>query len=352
MADLRIDTKAMIDFLVGLLNTPSPTGYHVEAIAYTREAFEKLDLPGTTISETGKGALLLKVDGRASDAPVGITAHIDTLGFMVKNIKSSGRLEITNLGGIVWGSVESEGVYVRTAEDKRIRGSIIPVNTSAHVNRKIQSTDRSGDTMEVRLDERVSSATETRELGIEVGDFVFVDPRVELTESGFIRGRFLDDKAGVAAIYGALAALKDAGMTPVQDTYILIANYEEVGHGGSAGFPPGLAELVSVDMGALGDGQSGDEFSVSICAKDGGGPYHFDMVNKMRRLANTHGIAHKVDIYVYYSSDGTAYWRAGGDAKVGLVGPGVDASHAYERTHAESIEGTAHLLARYMIDEG
>ena len=153
-----------------------------------------------------------------------------------------------------------------------------------------------------------------------------------MTETGFIRSRFLDDKAGVAVIYGALAALKAADTIPAQDTYILIANYEEVGHGGSAGFPSNFAELLSIDMGAIGDGQAGDEFSVSICVKDGGGPYHFDMNNKLRRLAEANDIAYKVDIYVYYSSDGTAFWRAGGDAKVGLAGPGVE-KHSFLHKH-------------------
>jgi putative aminopeptidase FrvX len=272
---------------------------------------------------------------------------------MVKEIKSSGRLQCTRLGGLLWGGVESEGVTVRTADNRRYRGSVHPTNTSTHVNRKIHTSERNDDTMEIRLDERVRTASDTQALGIEVGDFVFVDPRVEMTTSGFIRGRFLDDKAGVAAIYGAMLALKDAGhgLKPAQDTYILIANYEEFGHGGSAGFPAELAELLVIDMGAIGQGQAGDEFSVSVCAKDGGGPYHFDMINKLRRLATTFDIPYKMDIFLNYSSDGTAYWRAGGDAKVGLAGPGVDASHAYERTHTEAIEHTAHLIARYLLDK-
>jgi putative aminopeptidase FrvX len=196
------------------------------------------------------------------------------------------------------------------------------------------------------------SAQDTRDLGINVGDFVFVDPRVEVSDSGFIRSRFLDDKASVACIYGALAAIRETGLTPPQDVYILIANYEEVGHGGSADFPEDIVELLAVDMGAIGKGQAGDEFSVSICVKDAGGPYHLEMNNKLRRLAEAHNIPYNVDIYVYYASDGTAYWRAGGSARVGLAGPGVDGSHAYERTHKDSLQHTARLLAHYMLDEG
>lgn len=351
MPDLRINMDQQVKFLVELLNTPSPTGYHIEAIHYVRRAFEDLSIPSLQIDTTGKGALIVKWPGNTDANPIGLTAHIDTLGFMVKGIKPNGRLSLTNLGGILWNGVEGEGVTVRTQTDRRIRGCVLPENTSVHVNRKIKSIERNEQTMEVRLDIVTTSRKETELLGVGVGDFVFVDPRVEVTETGFIRGRFLDDKAGVANIYSAVQAIHEAGMQPARDTYILIANYEEVGHGGSAGFPDGLSEVLSVDMGAIGDGQSGDEFSASICVKDAGGPYHFDMNNKLRRLADAYNIDYNIDIYVYYASDGTAYWRAGGDAKVGLAGPGVDASHSYERTHTDALLHTTHLLARYMLSE-
>lgn len=351
MTDLSINIHATVDFLTGLLNIPSPTGYHVEAVDYTYRAFAGLDIPQLTITTTSKGAILMKWAGQSSENPIALTAHLDTLGFMVKEIKSNGRLRLSKIGGFLWGSVESASVTIRTHDNRRYRGTIAPENTSTHVNRRIATLERNEDTMEVRIDERTSSRKDTHALGIEVGDFVFVDPRVEITESGFIRSHFLDDKAGVASIYGALMALKDSSLIPPRDTYILIANYEEVGHGGAAGLPPNLAELLTVDMGAIGEGQAGDEFSVSICVKDNGGPYHFDMNNKLRRLAAAFDIPHNVDIYLHYASDGTAYWRAGGDAKVGLAGPGVDASHAYERTHTDSIFHTTHLLARYILDD-
>lgn len=352
MTALTFDIPAMTTFLVDLLNTPSPTGYYPEAIAYVQKAFEALNMPNLSLTLTRKGALMAKLTGIKHDAPIAVTAHIDTLGLMVKEIKSNGRLKCTAIGGILWGAIESEGVTIRTHTNKRIRGSVHPTNTSVHVNSKIKTLERNEETVEIRLDERTTSEAETRALGIGVGDFVFIDPRVEVTDSGFIRGRFLDDKASVASIYGALIAIKQANLTPPQDVYILISNYEEVGHGGASSFPDNLAELLSVDMGAIGVGQAGDEFSVSICVKDGGGPYHFEMNNKLRGLVEAHNIPHKVDIYLYYSSDGTAYWRAGGGAKVGLAGPGVDASHAYERTHQDALHHSAHLLARYMLVEG
>ncbi len=348
MTALHIDTDRMIDFLVKLLNIHSPTGYYHEAMAFVREQFAALDM--LEITQTYKGALVAKLHGESSDKPVGMTAHVDTLGLMVRDIKSDGRLKVNKIGGLLLPGAENEGVTVRTFDDKRIRGTLVPANTSSHVNANIATSVRDEHTMEVRLDARVSSREETEALGISIGDFIFLDPRVEVTESGFIKSRFLDNKAGVASIYGALLALKEAGLKPAQDTYILIANYEEVGHGGAVGFPQGLVEMLCIDMGAIGEEQNSDEYSMSICVKDGGGPYHFDMNNKARRLCMAHSIPYKTDIYLYYASDGSAYWYAGNDARVGLVGPGIAASHSYERTHKDSITHSAHFIARYMLE--
>ena len=350
MTDLTINLDPSVDLLTGLLNTPSPTGYYVEAIAYVRQAFEALAMPDLTISETTKGALVIHWKGASSSAPRGMTAHIDTLGLMVKDIKSSGRLKMTQLGSFMWQAVEFEGVTIRTHDDRRYRGTVLPANPSTHVNKNLRTTERNEDTMEVRIDAKTFSADDTRALGIEVGDFIFLDPRVEVTDTGFIRSRHLDNKSGVACIYGAMLALRDAGLQPAQDTTILISNYEEVGHGGAAGFPANMVELLTIDMAALGDGQSSDEYSVTICVKDSSGPYHFLMNNKLRRLATEHGIQYKTDIYPFYGSDGSAYWRAGGDARVGLIGPGVEASHAYERMHKDSLHHSIHLIARYLLD--
>lgn len=344
------DTQA---FLVDLLNAPSPTGYTDEAMAVVERAFAPLleQFAGASMARTTKGALLIHVPGSATSYPVGLTAHVDTLGLMVKEIKSSGRLKVTNLGGVMWNGVEMEGVTVRTHDDQRVRGTVVPVNGSVHVNRNLRKTERSEDTLEIRLDVRTASADETRAHGIEVGDFVFIDPRVETNEAGFVRSRFLDDKASVACIYGGLAALAERGDTPAQDTSILISNYEEVGHGGAAGWRDDLFELIAVDMAAIGEGQNSDEFHCTICVKDASGPYHFETVNRLRRLATAHEIDAKTDIYPYYSSDGSAYWRGGGGARVGLIGPGVDTSHSYERTHIDAVEDTAKLIAAYLLDD-
>jgi putative aminopeptidase FrvX len=209
--------------------------------------------------------------------------------------------------------------------------------------------ERKDANMEVRLDARVSNADEVRALGVQVGDFVAFDPRVEAGPAGFIRSRHLDDKACVAILLAAAKAVVEAGLQPAQRLTLHISNYEEVGHGGASGFPPDLAELLTLDMAAVGEGQNSDEFSAGICVKDSGGPYHLAMRRKLLQLAADAGIPHKLDIYPYYGSDGEALWRAGGDVQVGLVGPGVDASHSYERTHRDSLEHTARLVAEYIV---
>jgi putative aminopeptidase FrvX len=209
---------------------------------------------------------------------------------------------------------------------------------------------REDDNMEVRLDVPTTSSQETRQHGIEVGDFVAFDPRLEIN-NGFIRSRHLDDKACVACLLGAVKALADAGLSPTQDTYLHISNYEEVGHGAASGIPPAAVELVAVDMAAIGEGQSSDEFHATLCVKDSGGPYHHELSQRFRDLADESGISYKVDIYPYYGSDGEAYWRAGGDVALALIGPGVDASHSYERTHTDALLATTQWIAAYLLHE-
>ena len=343
----QIDTDYLIDFLVKLLNTPSPTGFTEDAIAFVEKElsqFGQLEL-----SRTRKGALVAKWVGKNDDAPVALTAHVDTLGAMVKDIKSNGRLQLTRIGGLVLNGVETEGCWVHTSKGEKIRGSYMLNMSAAHVYAaKVSETKRDEDAMEVRLDARVSNPKETRELGIEVGDFVSFDPRVELT-NGFIRSRHLDDKACVANIVTAIKSLAEAGQSPARTVYFHISNYEEVGHGASAGIPSDVHELVTVDMAAIGAGQSSDEYHTTICVKDSGGPYHHGLSNKLRTVADANGIPYKVDIYPFYGSDGEAFWRAGGDVAVALIGPGVDASHNYERTHIDALTATTNWIMAYLL---
>jgi putative aminopeptidase FrvX len=270
---------------------------------------------------------------------------------MVKEIKDNGRLKLTKIGGYAWNTVEGEGVTVFAAGGARLRGSLLLTKASGHVHGKeVGDMKREDHVMEVRLDARAASAAETRLLGVEVGDFAAFDPRVEIT-NGFVRSRHLDDKACVACAMAALKAMQDAGLQPVQQTYLHISNYEEVGHGAAAGIPPEVTELLVLDMAAVGEGQASDEYHATLCVKDTGGPYHHGLNQRLRELARQHAIAHKIDIYTYYGSDGESLWRAGGDLAVALIGPGVDASHNYERTHLDGLVATTQWNLAYLLSE-
>lgn len=345
----EVDTQYLLDFLSGLLNTPSPTGFAQQGIAYTEKALGIF--PQLQLSQTRKGALLGFWPGVQSKAPRALTAHVDTLGAMVKEIKTNGRLQLTKIGGFAWNTVEGEGCRVFTQSGAVVRGAFLLNKASSHVHGgQVNDLKREDDNMEVRLDARSSSPEETRLLGIEVGDFVAFDPRLEVT-NGFVRSRHLDDKACVACILAALKGLADAGLQPAQDAYLLFSNYEEVGHGAAAGIPAQAGELLTVDMAALGEGQTSDEFHATLCVKDSGGPYHHGLSQRLRALAEEHAIPYKVDIYPYYGSDGEALWRAGGDVAVALIGPGVDASHNYERTHLDSLLATTRWLMAYLLSD-
>jgi putative aminopeptidase FrvX len=345
----KIDNDYLVDFLVKLLNIPSPTGFTEDAIAFVEKEFSQFEQ--LELSRTRKGALVAKWVSQNGHAPVALTAHVDTLGAMVKDIKPNGRLQLTRIGGLVLNGVETEGCWVHTSKGEKIRGSYMLNMSAAHVYAaKVSETKREEDAMEIRLDARVSNPKETRELGIEVGDFVSFDPRVELT-NGFIRSRHLDDKACVANIVAAIKSLAEAGQSPARTVYFHISNYEEVGHGASAGIPSDVHELVTVDMAAIGAGQSSDEYHATICVKDSGGPYHHGLSNKLRNVADANNIPYKVDIYPFYGSDGEAFWRAGGDVAVALIGPGVDASHNYERTHIDALTATTNWIMAYLLSE-
>ena len=341
-----INQEYFVDFLVKLLNIPSPTGFAEPAIAFVEKElsqFKQLEL-----SRTRKGALVAKWKVESDLPPVALTAHVDTLGAVVKEIKSSGRLKLSRIGGVQWPTIETEGVWVITSKGEKIRGSVLIDNASGHIFGPTD-TPRNEDHMEVRLDARTTSEKETRELGVNVGDCVAFDPRVEVT-NGFIRSRFLDDKACVANVVAAIKSMAESGRSPKRSVYFHISNYEEVGHGASAGIPSDVAELVTVDMAVVGAGQESDEFSATLCIKDSGGVYHEGLNKKLRALAEKYKIPYKTDVYPFYGSDGEAFWRAGGDVALALIGPGIDASHNYERAHMDGLNATTNWILAYLLD--
>ncbi|MFP7493637.1 M42 family metallopeptidase [Terribacillus saccharophilus] len=327
-----------------LVHIPSPSGYTDQAIAFCKNFAGSMGLPAKV---TNKGSLLITLPGKDTAHHRLLTAHVDTLGAMVKSIKSDGTLSLTMIGGFRWNSVEGEYCTIHSKE-KAYSGTILMHQTSVHVYKDAGDAKRDEKNIEVRIDERTSSREETEALGIRVGDFVSFDPRFERTPSGFIKSRHLDDKASVAIL---LELLRDYNQDKRQlpyTTHILISNNEEIGYGGNSSIPDEVVEYIAVDMGAIGDGQATTEYDVSICVKDSSGPYHFALREQLAELAANHHLSHKLDIYPYYGSDASAAIRAGYDIRHGLIGPGIAASHAFERTHEEALTATYALLDAYL----
>ena len=328
-----------------LLAIDSPSGYTWNAAVWVRNAFAVL---GFDACITTKGGVIVDLGGKNAEDGLLLEAHADTLGAMVATIKGNGRLKMTGLGGMNPNNAEAENVRVYTRDGKVIEGTAQLCNASVHVNGDYSSAKRSWDTLEVVLDEAVTSAGDTRKLGIEVGDIVCFDPRTRRTGSGYLKSRFLDDKLSVGILLGFAKYLKDKGITPERRVWVHVTVYEEVGHGGSASVPAGITEAISVDMGCVGDGLQCTERQVSICAKDSGGPYSYEVVGKLIEAAKKTGADYAVDVYPFYGSDVEATLRSGVDIRHGLIGSGVYASHGYERSHIDGVLNTLKVLCGYL----
>lgn len=330
---------------VELLGIDSPTGFTARAAEWTQKNFTELGFPAHI---TEKGGVLIDLGGEKENDALLLEAHTDTLGGMVAEIKGNGRLRITNLGGMRAENGETENARVYTRDGKIYEGTLQLCNASVHVNGSYGDTKRSFDTTEIVLDEDVKDADGTRELGIEVGDIVCFDPRTRVTQSGYIKSRFLDDKLSVGILLGFAKYIKDKEITLPRRTHVHVTVYEEVGHGGSGSVPSGVTEAVSVDMGCVGDGLACTERQVSICAKDSGGPYSYDVVGKLIDAAKKESADYAVDVYPHYGSDVEATLSGGYDIRHGLIGSGVYASHGYERSHKDGVYNTLKVLKGYL----
>ncbi|QLY39726.1 M42 family metallopeptidase [Hujiaoplasma nucleasis] len=332
----------ILDFAKKILNIPSPSGYTHKVIEAIEEESNKL---GLTSYKTKKGNLIIDVLG-TSDQTLGLSAHVDTLGAMVRSISSDGNLKFTTIGGPIWPTLDGEYCTVHTREGKDISGTFLSNSPSSHVFKNASSETRNPDNMFVRIDEVVKNKEDVEKLGIRPGDFIFFDPKTTITQSGYIKSRFLDDKISVAIIFGFLKYLKDHQIKPKQNLKIIISTYEEVGHGAS--FIPDLDEMIAVDMGCIGEDLSCTEHDVSICAKDSSGPYDYHIISKLVDISKKEKLNYVTDIYPFYGSDVSAAYRGGKDFRGGLIGPGVHASHGMERTHIDAIDATFKLLINYV----
>lgn len=335
-----------LDLLKELAEIPSPSGYTMEIMKTIKKHLSNWNVSFQT---TRKGAVIATIPGKDTSRHRLLTAHVDTLGAMVKEVKPSGRLKLSLVGGFKFNAIEGENCLIHKADGTTATGTILMHQTTVHVYKDAGTADRDENNMEVRLDEKVFSADEVRALGIEVGDFVSFSPRYEATASGFIKSRHLDDKASTALLLQLAKNLSETGEELPHTTHFYISNNEEIGYGGNSNIPDETVEYIAVDMGAIGDGQSSDEYTVSICAKDSSGPYHYGLTRHLIALANKNSIDYKVDIYPYYGSDASAAISAGHDVKHALFGPGIEASHSYERTHTDSLKAAAALLHAYVL---
>ncbi|WP_315119537.1 M42 family metallopeptidase [uncultured Clostridium sp.] len=341
---MKYNEETIKYYLNNILTTPSPSGCTEKVIDYIKK---ELDIIGVPYSLTNKGCLLITIQGKNNEYGKVFSAHIDTLGAMVKSIKSNGSLSLSPLGGYMMNSVEGENCIVETLEGKQYTGTIQSIKPSVHISDDARELKRIPENMEIILDEKVFSKEDTKKLGIEVGDFIFFDTRTTFTPNGFVKSRHLDDKASAAILLYAIKHLVENKIELPYTTSFFITNYEEVGHGASAAIPDNTKEFIAVDMGAPGLDQNSSEYAVCICAKDSSGPYDLELRKKLMSLCKDNNIPYKVDIYPHYGSDASAALRAGWDIKTGLIGTGVFASHGYERTHMEGILATLDLIIKY-----
>ena len=336
----------MVEETKKILAIDSPSGYTAEVADYVMKAYQKL---GYEPKLTTKGGVLVALGGKDKKNAVMLEAHIDTLGAMVAQIKSDGRLRVTPIGGMNANNAEAENCRIHTRFGKKVyEGTLQLANASIHVNGDYNDKKRTFDETEIVLDEKVHSREDVEALGIMTGDIVCFDPRTTVTESGYIKSRFLDDKLSVGILLGYARYLKEENVTPERMIYQHITVFEEVGHGGAASIPEGVTEVISVDMGCVGDGLACEETQVSICAKDSHGPYHYDVVTGLIAAAKREELDFAVDVYPHYGSDADVALTAGYDVRHGLIGAGVYASHGYERSHVDGVKNTFKLLCAYL----
>lgn len=336
-------TDYAVKRIIELCNIPSPSGFTKNIEKYI---FDELSATGFESVYTNKKSVITDIGGSGNSLV--LAAHVDTLGAMVRALKPNGRLRLTKIGGYPENFIEGENCTIHTRDGRYYTGTVQLIKPSVHVNRNVGEEKRDDSNLEVVVDEKVKNKEDLCALGLKAGDFITFDPRTVQTEGGFIKSRHLDDKASTGILLALAKYVKEKSVTPERKVYLLFTTFEEVGHGASSGLPEDTVEMISVDMGAVGDDLETDEFKVSICAKDSSGPYDYRITSKLLEIAMEKNLNYAVDIYPYYGSDADAALRAGFDIRHGLVGPGVSASHGYERTHIEGIENTLMLLKEYI----
>ena len=342
--NIQFDKSFVYQTIKELMSIDSPSGFTSRAIRYVEAYAKTQNLPFTW---TRKGNGIITMTGKDTSKTIGVCAHVDTLGLMVRSIKANGHLAVTKIGGPIMPTLDSENCKIYTRDQKTYSGTIYSTSPAAHVYLDASSKARNEEHLEVILDEKIKSKEDVLALGIQAGDYICYDPKTTITTSDFIKSRFLDDKLSVAIILGVIQYMKAHDIQPKYNVQFIMSTFEEVGHG-MAYLPDEIEELLCIDMGCIGLDLNCTEYDVSICAKDSSGPYHYEMTSSLIALAKENKLQYAVDIYPMYGSDASASLRAGHDIRAALIGAGVFASHGYERTHYEAVENTMKLLYLYL----
>ena len=343
--DFKFDEQFFKSCFKEIIDTPSPVGYYVKLNPVIEKYAEML---GESVTYDNKSTAYITLEGEDNSKTVIVGAHADTLGLVVRTIDSDGKLRVRQLGGVNYASLEGETVTVHTRGGKEYTGLLACQSHSVHVFDDARTLERNEKTMILILDEKVKSKDDVRALGIRNGDFISVDPRCQFTENGYIKSRFIDDKAAVACSLTMLKYLKDNGLKPKFKTILAFPYGEEIGLGGTY-VPDGVSEYVAIDIGLIGPGYDGNEFAVSICAKDATAPYDYELTSRLIKLAEKANCDYEVDIFYRYGTDGNAAMRAGNNLRAAAFGMAVYCSHGMERTHLDGMIGTVNILLEYIL---
>ena len=342
---LKFDEKYCLAAFERLLAADSTTGQYEEVQALVCEMLAEI---GYDCVPTHKGGAITTFGG--SEDPIVVSAHLDDIGLMVRHVNANGTLNVCPVGGLYPFYCMTENVRIHTRDGKVYTGCVCREPNSVHVTEeelRIVAPDFRKNVCVV-LDENVHSAADVRALGIETGDMIALDPRFVLA-NGYIKSRFVDDKACVAVLLTAMKAMKEAGAELRRKVYAYFAAYEEIGHG-TVWMPADTKDYLAIDIAPTGPDQNSDEHKVSIFAKDSRFPYHWGMTNELRAAAIEAGVDYVMDIFTpHYGTDGDASVCAGYDIRHSAIGPGTANSHGYERTHIDGLKATYELLVAYLM---
>ena len=340
----KFNEKRYLSELEKEMAIDSVTGQYHELQDYLVEQITKLGFEAVTLH---KGGIIVTAGGKGN--PLLVTAHGDTIGMMVRHINDDGTIKVCNVGGLYAYHTERENVRVHTKHGKIFTGCVQRKNASVHVtpddlNKEVASFDKN---CVVVLDDDVDSASDVRKLGIDVGDYIAIDPRFTIA-NGYLKSHFIDDKALVALLMELLHDIKTEKIKLSRKLYVYFSFYEETDHGGTV-IPGDVKDFLALDIACIGPEQTSDERKVSIFCKDALFPYHIDMVSGLEESAKQSGAEYVFDIFTpHYATDADSAIKAGFDIRHAAIGPGVRASHGYERTHIDALKNTYALLADYV----